>query len=848
MSLVNGLANSGLSDGIQGAAQNFSDTSQAQKQATAGMTNFQNPGIPTGTMPDMTPEQIAAAAPGGGVGFSDPNHPAWGVLSSMVGAGGAPASSPIQPQQLEKGGEVDNGSGTPIHPWSLGEKIAQGVKDAAGAVFGSGAGARAADASREAVSGAQTQVDHMQNGGVVRLNHGTPTVRPSFTRGPALPVGPNSGIVPASTEGELLTMDAGGMVPDGYIPVGGQGTPPMTGRAAGISAGLGAGMTMGRNLRQAWLDHEARATADDNASYIVGIGNNIQQDDNSQQGVIGKARDAVESFFHHLHEGTLDDNHKPNGPQAIPGATPDGSNSAGGPALPVPQASPTGSPPAGPPGAQGAAPAPPAPAPGTPAAGGPAPPGSAPVVSGGSAVTPPSGAASSPVQSQVTKDAITMAAQDPQVKAGIPDKTPDQSGQPHSLTPEYWEHSNMLMQKAVRAAALAGEDPAKVYESMNAMRTAHIQGQVFRQGATAYAALQNNDEASLKQALSNINYYLPNGQDIKFHTAAQSDVDKGAADHVGQLMYRNPFYGMYGDKGPEFQAVNQQHIQSLMAAATNPQTVQDSLLKSYSAQREAQNNATKASGEFLTGQGRQMMGASAYLKANIALQNQDVNRRLTIATADQREAEAGLADRKPVTSGGPKISMATYQNLQKQGMDYVDKITLGQPQAVPTMVPRTDPQTGQPMKGPDGKPVMVPNLSPGAGKVLPDGTRIPSSFQGLTPDQQEEVKKNTATILGSNFGIPGMNVAKAADLGARITRAETNPNAQHMNPETHQPEKDFIFDAKKGIAYVWVGNDYERVYMYPNVAEESQQAIPTGSGGGGGSSNSPDDDMPNNMG
>jgi hypothetical protein len=197
--------------------------------------------------------------------------------------------------------------------------------------------------------------------------------------------------------------------------------------------------------------------------------------------------------------------------------------------------------------------------------------------------------------------------------------------------------------------------------------------------------------------------------------------------------------------------------------------------------------------------------------------------------------------------GGLKISQATYQNLQTQGINYVDKLVQGQPTTAPTMIPRVDPSTGKPMMGADGKPMMAPNLSPGAGKSLPDGTRIPTSFQNLTPDQQEETKKNTATILASNFGVPGMNVAKAADLGARIARQEANQTT-HMDPETHKPAKDFIFDSKLGVAHIWVGNGYESVHMYPNVAEEGQQAIPTGSGGGGDSGESGNDDMSNNMG
>jgi hypothetical protein len=322
---------------------------------------------------------------------------------------------------------------------------------------------------------------------------------------------------------------------------------------------------------------------------------------------------------------------------------------------------------------------------------------------------------------------------------------------------------------------------------------------------------------------------------------------KFSKDASGALTFRNPFFGMQGDKNPEWMPANEMTISQIVQDAANPATVGDALLKTYQAQREAQNKATTAAGEFMTGQGRQQMGAAAYIKATIAQQNSDATRRLLIANGDRAEAEAGKFDRSPMQGGGLKISQATYQNLQTQGINYVDKLVQGQPTTAPTMIPRVDPSTGKPMMGADGKPMMAPNLSPGAGKSLPDGTRIPTSFQNLTPDQQEETKKNTATILASNFGVPGMNVAKAADLGARIARQEANQTT-HMDPETHKPAKDFIFDSKLGVAHIWVGNGYESVHMYPNVAEEGQQAIPTGSGGGGDSGESGNDDMSNNMG
>lgn len=715
--------------------------------------------------------------------LQDPAHPVWGVMNNLTGN---PGNAPLP------------GGGGP----------------AAGAIPAPPQGA--------APMGAQP-VAGMQNGGVVKLNHGSPVIQPEFTRGPALPTGPNSGIVPASTQGQILTMDAGGVVPDGYIPQASGVNSRMSGGGAGFVQGLMAGQTIGHNLRQAWLEHESRSSAAKYADAATGVDvNNPASGEETPhpQGVLGKAKDAVEGFFKHMHEVSLDDNHSPNGTAAAAPVPTAGDSGAGGStegAIPAPAtASPDGvgaAPPAVPAvPATGDAGAPAAPvgaaAPAGPAVG-------APPVGGPSAgATPPAGqpggqpAVPVTAQQQATSDAAKLTAADPEVRQGIPQKTPAQSGLPHSMTPDHWAKLNELRRKAVVAAAAAGEDPGKVYESLTAMQNAHFQGQMLKQLGTANVALQNGDMKSVKQSLMNLNYYLPDGQDIKFRQASPADVqaDQTGQTKPGDLMYRNPFFGMYGHQNePEFTSVTAQHLQMLGAAALNPQTIQDTMLKSYSAQMEARNKAATAAAEGATGEGRRLIGAAAYQRANNETQLLDVTRRLKIAQGDLAEANAGKADRwVPTTknSGQPKITMASMRNAQTDAANYVDHAIQGQ-------------MTTAPIMDADGNP----SLSPAAGKSIHDPSRVPTIFQGLTADQQEGVKNIASQVNAANLGMPGMNPAKAADLAARVIRYQTKPTT-HLNPQTHKAEKDFVYDPENGTAHVWVGNNYENVYLKPNVADE----------------------------
>lgn len=718
----------------------------------------------------------------------------------------------------------------------------------------------------------------MQNGGVVKSNYGKAAIQPEFTKGPAVPTGPNATAIPSftqapqaleaggtvnsakqqaiqvgagrdetgigqaprtpSTEGQVLTMATGGVVPEGYDNGGfvNPGTTvgaPMTGGPAGFVQGLAEGQVLGRNLHEAFLQHEARKTAADYAGNIAGIdAGNQGQDQTQQPSMIDKARDAVEGFFHHLHEGTLNDQHQPNGPAQNPAG-------AVAPGAAAPQAAPA-APAAGQqaiPAAQPAAGAPPAAAQGAPPAqppAGAAPAQPAPAAAPAQAAAPQQDPAQA-TQKVATAIAAKTAQQDPQAAAGIPQQSPEESGKPHSLTPDYWKESQQKLQAAVRAAALAGEDPQKVYDSLTAMRNAHFQGQILRQLSAANTALLNGDEKSVRQALSNVNYYLPNGQGITFKNATAADVKAGGASEQGQLMYRNPMFGLYGHQNePEYITVTPQHLQLLGASALDPRTVQETMLKTYSAQAQAQKEMVQAQGEYMTGQGRLLWGTAANKKADVDAQLEPTRAFLMKMTGVKNAAEAGYYDRKQDKAGGlggPKITLAGLQKAQNDAMKAVDDNAQG-------ML-----TTGQEtITGPDGKP--IPNVTGTAGRQMHDAARIPSVFKGMTADQQGQARQMAATIAGANVG--DVSPQEAAELGARIVRGS---KGVHINPQTHQREKDVAFDPEKNTVHIWVGNGWRNVFIRPNLVEPGEdKGIPTGddsamlndSGGG-----SPSDDSQN---
>lgn len=667
-------------------------------------------------------------------------------------------------------------------------------------------------------------------------DYGDP-VPPHRQPGPALPSGPQQGITPASTEGQILTMDQGGAVPgleqtpSGFVnPIGGP-APQVSGGLSGFVSGVQQGQVIGHNILDAWHQHEQREIASEAAPGMESTVTGIPQE-GQQPSILDQAKNSVEQFFHHLHGGLLDDNHLPNsnagvqGPynptgyaNPVPGGPPSPYAAPAGAGIPTGQNGPTPA---------GASPAQPAV---SAAASGASAPASAAQPAGGAVApgTPPAGQggrAATAVQQGAQADAVAQASS-PAATAGVPTKSPEQSGQPHSLSPDWYEHSEQLKMKAMHDAALAGEDPVKVGAAMDALRTGAVQGQVMRNYAAANAAFMSGDDKSLKQALENVNYYLPNGQGLTFKTATAQDVAANDAlkgqpgydpnMHPGALMYRTPFAGMAGhENDPAYMTVTQQHIGMLAQNALNPSTVQESMLKSYTAQRETQAKLTAAQGALLTGQGRLGLGQAAMTRADVDQKMQPVRTALmqtqgalNLAHANEYNSKADVGKNQ-----GPKVSIANFNQAQTAAAKAVDDAAQGPMTAIPGMV-----------TGPDGKQHI--NLSPGAGRSVRDPTKASPAFRGMPQEDVEQAKMYASQIAGANIGIS--NPMEAADAGARIARFQHQPSS-HSDPATGKQTPDVMYDAAQNTVHVWDGHVMKNFYLSANIG--GAEASPVGSAGG----------------
>jgi hypothetical protein len=868
--------------GVMQAGQNYAAGTQAQKAANAGMA-----GANAQIENDPTMQAIQNGT--GGADMTDPNHPVWGVLGAVTGAPGAPALPTMA-------------SATQLPPG-------------------------------------------FQNGGVVRANNfGSKTIRPSFNRGPALPTGPNNtvvpsamqtpeqyqhggmvhaggmrmnaqparalpmaphsplpqaGITPASTEGQVLTMDQGGEVPagaygsnvsggQGYQQMAGVPQPAVSGPAAGFVAGFQGGMNIGHNLKQQWDENNAKnqTAATDYAAAHFGDhdsnGNPISPtyQPSAVDDPVGYAKNKVEGFFDFLHSKTLDfGSHKPNAAQGVPApsaATTPGEQqgppiptAAGGPA---PAAPTPGAPsPVAPAGAASSAP-PPQAATATPPASPAAPPastgaGGTPAPAGAGAPTPAAtaplppaasgqnsgGSVPLPVQGAMSADAAQTALKDPAVQAGTPDKTPAQSGLAHSLTPEDWQKMNELKSKAIAAAVQAGEDPVKVSQSIDAIQTAHFQGQVLRQYGAANQALLRGDMPAVKQALANVNYYLPNGQDIKFKNSTADDVKSGAATAPGQIMALNPFYGMYGhEQDQQYMAVTPQNLHQWATSALDPVGFGSALNQSYVSQMEARAKSVSAQGELLRGKGIDETGQANISKANNAQAMLPIEAQLKQTQGAMNLAHAGLYNREPNASakgnGRPSVSAAALRAAQNDAIKQTNDNFIGTPGQQPATIP--DPISGQPM----------PN--PRAGTPTLDTTRVNPRFQlngkPFSPQDQQAISSMAGIIAANNVDNPAMSKMEASNLATQIRQyslaAKGNPSGgTHKGPDGKNYPN---IVTHNGVSAVWMDGSYHSFHTDgPPIADAAgaapgatvasngdDGASPAGESGGGGGG---DYDIPN---
>jgi hypothetical protein len=275
------------------------DTANISSGINAGIANQAAGGIPmAGGMDAGTGAQAASILQAERGGLVHPMahhaHPIWPLLHSLAGAphGSKPSGEESiqeadQPQGFSQGGLARSGLAMAHPPMP--------------ANFG---GARP-----------PPPMHSFEHGGSVRGAAQTPVIH---GKRQALPIGPNSGIVPASTEGQMVTMDHGGPVPgydDGGVAAGYQmmqptspGQSPMIGGAAGLAQGFTSGVATGHNIAEMWQQHQYRSALADQAKA---------QGDVIHQGLVAEGApqnaddqhmsvtDHVHHFFSSLHDTFL---------------------------------------------------------------------------------------------------------------------------------------------------------------------------------------------------------------------------------------------------------------------------------------------------------------------------------------------------------------------------------------------------------------------------------------------------------------------------------------------------------------------------------------------------------------
>lgn len=552
-----------------------------------------------------------------------------------------------------------------------------------------------------------------------------------------MPVAP--GMVPQPQR--PMMMARGGVV-EGYAE-GGSVSGYEGSNAGAAMSGFASGLDTGRTL----ADQYNHKKADDAAADAA-----VPADASSSKISV---KDHIENFAHHLFGMGLSDNHVRNSQQAL-------SSPTSGPAPSSPGSSAV---PAGP------SPAPPATPAQTPSAGAPSP-AAAPAAAGASSGAADPTASGGPEKQQITKAVIANAAADPAAKQGIPQKTPAQSG--HSLSHVDWEQSDALMAKAVRAAARAGEDPSKAYESLNNTRMAFMQSSVLRNIGAANMALMNGDSKAVEQAIRNVNYYMPNGQDLDIQHAPD-----------GTLEVRDPFASPGPDGKQPVVPITAQHLQLMAQNAMDPMKVQDII------------NAAHTQGAKIAHEQQQdkvmLMGALA--------KNADANTRALLAPAliQLYKAHAGYFAGRLAAEGTKaarleadknKVPFAVAQKAASEGTNAVLLMSQGLQDTAPIM----DSQGN-------------PSLSPAAGKQYRNVEKIPSFLTGvdgkvLSPSDVAGVASLAGSIAAANVG-RGMSGPAAAELAGNIYKA-THAKKMPTHPgKDGKPEANVKLSADGTIGWIW---------------------------------------------
>lgn len=348
-----------------------------------------------------------------------------------------------------------------------------------------------------------------------------------------------------------------------------------------------------------------------------------------------------------------------------------------------------------------------------------------------------------PPQEKATMVAARVAATDPSANAGIP-QTPKKA---HSMTAADDDALEDKILAAARTAAAAGEDPAKVYANLSAIKTAHYQGNILKNLNAAGVALQRGDTKAVEQALKNVYYYFPNGEELNLKH-----------DGEGRLLYQDPFQPQKEDGSDNMIPVDAAHIQMLGQAAIDATKLQDTITASKTASTKRQVALANAQANLENAQSN-TRNAGAREREAVAheklIPSQIYANTAKGAYDEARSKMDNLRLRLALTGRG------TLNKNQQAAANDASAAVFSLAQGLPTTVPVLD------AKG-------NPNLSPAAGKTIRDPSKIPEWAKGKSPDQLIAIAGTAGHIAAANLG--SISKEEAASLAAQL---ETQKGQTH---------------------------------------------------------------------
>lgn len=382
-----------------------------------------------------------------------------------------------------------------------------------------------------------------------------------------------------------------------------------------------------------------------------------------------------------------------------------------------------------------------------------------------------------------------QAADNPAAQKGVPENRP---AGPHSLTPDYWDKSDQLMAQAAAAAATAGHDPNQVYQGLESMRTSFIQSHILRNLSSANVALANGDMKAVETSLRNVNYYLPNGQDITIKK-----------DASGNLIYQDPLHPTSPDGKPNLIPVDAQHLQMLGQAALDPMQVASTLQAYRASAAEIGYKQAHGQAELETAEGTKARGQGIYMEGAARLKEvASTNvKNLSAAQLDQARAAAAqyAQQRWMLRAAQLKLDPTALKGAQ-QAAQGVEDVAMGK-----TAIPIKDDQGNL-------------NINPRAGQMGFDPSKAPKEYQNINPLELAEAKALAGDIYISNART-GMTSQAASTFALQFhaAKGKTHKGAGGKN------DPDAYVHREAGEAGVW--NPATKKYDKVKIGSQSASGL-----------------------